>query len=309
MENQSTCSDLARAQGAMLPGTAPQARAYLLVEHPGPWPAKAFEGNTVDPVAGKRIAERAAADGVRPLFIRRPGSTYRPDQHEFSWAYVDASAADITWHEPTPLGDIADAAWPDPARAIGPLDSDPLYLICTHGRRDQCCATRGRPVAAAFAQLRPNQTWECSHIGGHRLAGIVVALPHGDIYGLVDPADAGAIITAAESGQVHVPLLRGCSVDEPAVQAAKIAVLQQTGSANPRHLQTISYRQVQQSPSEAATRWLVHLRAFGSNGAHWQLEVRREPAGAAPASCGKQPTETFTWVVSGGHREAANPRV
>jgi len=29
------------------------------------------------------------------------------------------------------------------------VDQQPLYLVCTHGTHDVCCAVRGRPVAAA----------------------------------------------------------------------------------------------------------------------------------------------------------------
>ena len=47
---------------------------------------------------------------------------------------------------------------------VGPLAPDapgerfdgPLYLVCTHGRHDTCCAVRGRPVAAAL-DLHPSR--------------------------------------------------------------------------------------------------------------------------------------------------------
>ena len=63
----------------------------------------------------------------------------------------------------------------------------PLYGVCTHGRHDACCAERGRPVCAALSELRPEQTWEVSHIGGDRFAANLVVLPEGLYYGHVEP--------------------------------------------------------------------------------------------------------------------------
>ena len=229
MHNPSTCSELARSSGEELAGTAPAARAYLLVEFNGPWPAKAFEDNGVDPEAGQRIAQRAAAADVRPLFIRRPGSAYAPEQREFAWAYVDALAGVTNWHAPASLGVIAQAPWPDEASVAREPELEPTYLVCTHGRRDQCCATQGRPVAVQFARLRPEHTWECSHVGGHRWAANVVVLPSGQYYGFAEPDDVPAVIDASERGEVFAPLWRGTSSDAPQVQAAKAMVAGTTG--------------------------------------------------------------------------------
>ena len=300
---------MARAQGASLPGTAPVARGYLLVEYAGPWPKKAFADNPVDPEAGQRIVDRTSTEAVRPLFIRRPGSRYAPDQRDFAWAFVDATTGVATWHEPAPLSVIANVNWPDPSSALSSAqtaDSQSLYLIRTNGRRDQCCATLGRPVAAAFAQIRPEQTWECSHLGGHRLASVVVVLPRGDIYGLVDPEVAPQIVSATEAGHVLLPYLRGCSTDEPPVQAAKIAVLGERLGANLRVLRTSACNQVDDTSTTGDPTWLVDLRDEEDPGGTWTVEVIRRPGAVAPASCGKDPSETFTWQASGGHQQQAN---
>ena len=41
-----------------------------------------------------------------------------------------------------------------PAEGWAVVD-EPLFLVCTHGRHDRCCALRGRPVAAALAARHP----------------------------------------------------------------------------------------------------------------------------------------------------------
>ena len=96
-----------------------------------------------------------------------------------------------------------------------------LYLVCTHGRHDACCALRGRAVAAKLAAHRPSQVWECSHVGGDRFAPNVLVLPHGLTYGRVEPARALDLVAAQERGEVVVDLLRGRSVFRPPVQAAQ----------------------------------------------------------------------------------------
>jgi hypothetical protein len=96
-----------------------------------------------------------------------------------------------------------------------------MYLVCTHGRHDACCALRGRAVAAKLATHRPGQVWECSHIGGDRFAPNVLVLPHGLTYGRVEPARALDLIAAQERREVVVDLLRGRSVFRPPVQAAQ----------------------------------------------------------------------------------------
>jgi len=103
----------------------------------------------------------------------------------------------------------------------GPGAPAACYLVCTHGRHDACCALRGRPVAAAFAALRPDAAWECSHVGGDRFAANVVVLPHGLYYGRVGVGDAAAIVAAQERSEIAVELARGRSTYRPAVQAAQ----------------------------------------------------------------------------------------
>ncbi len=88
---------------------------------------------------------------------------------------------------------------------------EPVFLACTHGRHDTCCAERGRPVAAALSQTHPEVSWEVSHIGGDRFAGNVLVLPDGLYYGRVSPDTAPALVESHLSGHLTLDLLRGRS--------------------------------------------------------------------------------------------------
>jgi hypothetical protein len=103
----------------------------------------------------------------------------------------------------------------------GTLSHEPVYLVCTHGRHDACCAVRGRPIAAALAGAYPDRTWECSHIGGDRFAANVVVLPHGLFYGHVPVTRAVELAKRYDEGNVVPDLLRGSGAFAPAVQAAQ----------------------------------------------------------------------------------------
>jgi hypothetical protein len=109
---------------------------------------------------------------------------------------------------------------------FGEVSHQPVVLVCTHGRRDVCCARRGRPVAHALDARLPGQVWETTHVGGDRFAPNVVTLPHGTYHGGVDVASAPALATAAVRREVVLEQLRGTAGIPAVAQAAEIFVRQ-----------------------------------------------------------------------------------
>lgn len=305
----STCSGLARDIGAPLAGTAPQSRGWLLVAYSGPWTHKPWQDNAIDPEAGATIARRGTRERIKPWFIRRHGTQYEPDARVFHWAVVDGLTREIQWRPAATLGQIAAAEWlpeapagESAATASSPIfgasssteacrvnNDDLLYLVCTHGRRDQCCATLGRPVAAEAHRLRPQQTWECSHVGGHRLAGNLVVLPHGLYYGFVDQKDVAAVVAATENGLVYPRLLRGSSLDSPPVQAAKSAIYQ---ASHDHRIDSLRATAIKQLPDE---RWMVHIEH--SAGGQSLVRVDRLAGPEAPESCNGDPVPSISWLA------------
>lgn len=215
-----------------LAGTASVDRAYLLVENPGPWGRNALADSRLPAGVRAGLAERVAAAGVRVQLVRRHHRTAPVRGFRVFASYVDPAAP---WTETAILDSPEELLGLDLAavgagRSAG-LDrhEGTLLLVCTNGRRDACCAELGRPLVAALTAARPEQTWETTHVGGHRFAGAMLVLPHGLVYGRVDASTGLRIAGLADEGRLALEHLRGRAAYAPAVQVAEAALLEELG--------------------------------------------------------------------------------
>jgi hypothetical protein len=144
---------------------------------------------------------------------------------------------------------------------VGVRAERPVYLVCTHGGHDACCALRGRPLARAMPAPGPADVWECSHLGGDRFAANVVVLPHGFYYGQV-PGDGAELVRAHERGQVALPWLRGRAGVPPAGQAAQHHARAAMGLLGLDALPVTGIEQVT-PPGAVFERWVVTLDGPG----------------------------------------------
>jgi hypothetical protein len=198
-------------------GTAFPAARLLLVEQPHPWGFDGLRASRFDVATARALEARGRAEGVRVQAIRRSGRS--PEQARRRWASVDTGAAEpvLRWGEFTDDAELLELPLDG---SLGEPDAAPLYLVCTHGKHDPCCAARGRPVATALAAVRPGRVWQVSHLGGCRFAPSVLVLPLGLMYGRVPASAAAELVAAAEAGEVMPALLRGRIGVPPAAQAA-----------------------------------------------------------------------------------------
>ncbi|HVD52639.1 MAG TPA: sucrase ferredoxin [Propionibacteriaceae bacterium] len=211
-------------------GSAPPARRWLLLEHPGPWRIDAIAGAGIDP-AVLSVLTSAAGSATRILLVRRSGRIDRRAPRSWILAGLDATTTTGTWQDDKDLLDAAEAMIETPASAARRAES--MILVCTHGVHDVCCALRGRPVASALSSRWPELVWECSHIGGDRFAPNLVLLPDGFYYGNLDPQSAVTTVEAHLGGTVLPDRLRGMARFLPPVQAAIIAIYQRYGPLGP----------------------------------------------------------------------------
>jgi hypothetical protein len=198
-------------------GTAFPAARLLLVEQPYPWGSNGLRTSRFDPAIAMAVETRAGAEGVRVQAIRRVGRGAHGAQRR--WALVDTRDPSrmLRWGT---FGNDAELLELPLDGSLGEPDPEPLYLVCTHGKHDPCCALRGRPVTAALAAARPRHAWQTSHLGGCRFAPTVLVLPLGVMYGRVPPSAIPELVAATEADEVIGTLLRGRIGMTPAAQAA-----------------------------------------------------------------------------------------
>jgi hypothetical protein len=168
-------------------------------------------------------------------------------------------------------------ARPNPP-GLGRRRHEPLYLVCTHGKRDRCCATLGRPIADTLAALHGDDVWEISHIGGHRFAGNLVVLPDGLVYGGLDVAEAVGTVRLHQAGRLDLAHLRGRAGLPRAAQAAEVLLRREL---DVDALGAVSAGQVE---ADAAGTSSVLLDVDGRG--RWMVRVAKQPLGtSALTSC------------------------
>lgn len=220
------CSAEARNRHEPLIATASLVNAWLLIEQPGAWGPDALLDSRLPLAVARALLAKANGLGIRILLIRRRAAP--TGRHPI--AYLAHSGGGgrppilVSGPIPDPQAildlDLAALAQGRP-QSFGRAVDGPIYLVCTHGRHDICCADHGRPLYRAMSALLPGRTWETSHIGGDRFAANVVVLPRGDYFGRLQPDEAQSFLAEYEAGRLDLAHYRGRSSQPRLVQAAE----------------------------------------------------------------------------------------
>lgn len=308
------CSTWCRELREPLAGTAVVAPGWLVLEQPGPWGAKAPTQSHLDPGLGGRIDKTAKDAGVRFGLIRAPGR--HADTHTGPTSrqvYAACTTPGQTWllggriddpaeldridHDAIAAGD-RDAVIAS-APTLAPMD-DPVLLVCTNAKRDECCALFGRPVVEALAPRFPGRVWESNHLGGHRFAPTIAVLPAGMMHGQVDAAMAETVLSSAADGYAVLTGLRGRTAWTKPGQVAEIAVRNEIGE---NRLDAVVVT------GQTSTTGGYVVTVAHTDGRAWSVSVAADIADPPrPDSCGKDPYDmiilTATEVV--GERESSH---
>ncbi len=227
------CSEVARDSGESLTATASRIDTWLLVEYRGRWDRDLLAGSVLsEPLKEHLRATLAQLPHSRLLFIKRPErrgprrrmlfvASSKPGKerlHALEFEdHDDLLALDL----------VALARGKEPAV---PVDH-PLVVVCTHGKRDRCCARYGQPLYDALRRdFDPAWAWQSTHVGGDRFAANMVVLPEGLYFGWVEEDDLGGILGEHDRGRIRLKRYRGRSTYPFPVQAAERAVRAKTRS-------------------------------------------------------------------------------
>lgn len=274
------CAAASADRGEALAGTASTVRSFLLVEDPGPWGVDALADSRLPAPVRRGLLQQAGRSGVRVLLIRRHGRS-RPRPLTVFAAHADPVAP---WTETTEVDHPEDLLGLDlQALAAGRSPGltphrEPLFLVCTHGRHDVCCAERGRPVAAALSGVEPEATWEVSHIGGDRFAGNMLVLPEGLYYGRLSPADGVAVAAGHREGRLSLRHLRGRCSQPFAVQAAETFLRCELGLDA---LSSVALEGHRRDDEDS----VVVFRDTSPSGGRWQVRVQSTRAESTGLTC------------------------
>lgn len=308
-----------------LGGTAGRATAWLALEHVGQWGRDVLDGSALGEELSAALGEAVSQAGLKFLLIRQTGREGRVlhgatdasgnPTHRVLYALCTAGAEKLYSFSVSTPEQLLELPLDNPQELIQATDAElmdsPAILVCTHAKRDRCCALRGRPIAAHLADILPeNAVWECSHTGGHRFAPVGIMLPTGYTYGrLSEPSALAAYLSLASRAIPSLHGLRGRSTDTPVEQAAEVAVrleLEKKGeevtsgglvsreTSVAEALSTLLEAGIDPAVDTAEHPTMEAALTSHTDGRTWVTFFERVALEPRPNSCGKGPADAFS---------------
>lgn len=292
------CAFEAERIGEAMPGTAPFALGWIAIEQPGPYGREALTESHFPRDVGAQLKARVDELSIKATLIRSAGRHADRgllDDPRHVWVACTQPArvmlGRLTITDPAEVLDFNLAALVGgDISAVAPgisRDDDPLLLVCSHSRRDVCCARAGRPLALALAAdpRWQGRVWESSHIGGHRFAPTAVTLPSGWVHGRLSEDDGDRVLQAASAGHVDLVTARGRTSLPAQAQVADLAVREVCGM--------VDLDGTRVTPGDGPGRWRVATADFRQ----FEVSVRAQTGVPRRESCNKQATAWEQLVV------------
>lgn len=218
------CRDLSLQSDEQLAGTVGTRRAWLLLQDHSAWAIQAYAGSGISASVRDHLAPFFGREKPSILLIRNSDKKELQTRKAFVVVSRNARAEifEFDWSQQEdllnlPYAEILDGSY-------GGERAAPIYLVCTHGKRDKCCAKYGKPVYDYLRKNVGDRVWRASHVGGDRFAANLVCLPHSLYYGRVTPEQALELVNKYEQGELELGSMRGRSCYPKLTQAAEIFV-------------------------------------------------------------------------------------
>ncbi|KAA8722255.1 sucrase ferredoxin [Corynebacterium phocae] len=260
--------------------TAKREDVYVLFEWPGGWSRDILDGGTFGEELSASIKAKLKGKASLQL-IRRPGRKGRELAGGYRCYLVWVRAKVVEQLELHCPENLKDLDLTGPGRNHATRVAHPLVLVCTHSKRDACCAVKGRPLAAQLEAEFHEQVWEASHVGGHRFAPAVLLLPWGYSFGRLTLDQGRALVHAARKGEYFLSANRGNGLLSPRAQVAELAVA--------ARLHSLSYGQLRAEDDGSVTH---------ADGRSWHVELEQREVPGVVSSCGAEPKVGTVWVAT-----------
>ncbi|HEY0004091.1 MAG TPA: sucrase ferredoxin [Pyrinomonadaceae bacterium] len=226
------CSELSRQVQEKAYGTASTGDVWLLIEYPLAWGPKALQDSLLSPKLKAHLGallkkiprsrllliKQDRACGTHINFFVVHSRERKPFILNFQISNYE-ELADIDLTEAI-LGRTL---------AGGTVVGGPLFLVCTHGKRDKCCAKFGFHLYKFLRERAGDCVWQSSHVGGDRFAANLICFPHGLFYAHVTEMSGSAIVDAYLDRRMILDQYRGRACYAAHVQAAEYFIRSESG--------------------------------------------------------------------------------
>jgi hypothetical protein len=265
------CSQLSVGAGESIYGTASTGEVWLLLEYPHPWgPNALLDSNLSPPVKKHLIKTLKQIPRSRLLLIRQERERTPGIEHALFIAHARENGPYVLKFSLRNYDDLLGLDIASLVAAKGQRDGavlhGPLFLVCTHGRRDKCCAKFGYPLYKSLRKFAGGGVWQASHVGGDRFAANLLSFPHGFFHGRVRAETGIRIANEYREGRLVLDGYRGRSCYSYPVQAAEFFVRQKSGITAVENLRYLD----QKRPGSG--QWAVQFLA-PSDGAVHEVKV------------------------------------
>ena len=284
---QLPCSDV---EVEPLPGTAKPGSVYVLFEWPEAWPRDVMGDAALGEELTAKLAPKLEAHDATLLLIRHPTREGRNiSDHHLYLVFADEAVTEVK-HVDSP-DELLELDLSGPGRNGAERRERPLLLICTHAKRDRCCAAKGRPMVNELHARHPfgpgnDMVWETSHIKGHRFAPTMLLMPWAYSFGRMNVEATDAMLTDASEGLYFVPGNRGRGTLGPVEQVAELAVAAEVPGAR--------YGQFDVDASDDGSALVTDT----ASGQVYEVQLEQRPVSGVVDSCGKPPKESTAWVAA-----------
>ena len=189
-DEKNYCSQMSIDREEQITGTMSIVKCFLLIEYSGQWSPRIntmLQDSDINQKSVTHILNFIdwCPEPVRLLFIKNK-STKEKNEFKIFLTRENKGEVGVTEFDLQCYNDIKNINLKSAYKEIG--SSQNLLVICTHGKRDKCCAKFGYPVYSYLSSnliLREKSysIWECTHVGGDRFAANIIWLPYGIGFG------------------------------------------------------------------------------------------------------------------------------
>jgi hypothetical protein len=292
------CADISADTAEPLTATASRVDHWVLIEYRGLWNRDVLGASLFSDRIKAALGEQLdALPKSRLLFIRRPERRSQDGRMVFVARSTEegASLRGLEVGHVEDLVGIDLAALPHPVR-------HPVLVVCTHGKRDRCCARYGRPLYDRLREeAEEDWIWQSTHVGGDRFAGNVVCLPDGLYFGRVGADEVWPVLDEYLAGRIYLPCYRGRSSYAFPVQAAEHAVRTAARIRDVDGLRFVSASRM--SPKSWNVRFLVR-----STGEVHEVEVEQQAGELTYVTCDAEALRHPRRFVATHHRVVSRRR-